>query len=333
MAVDKDTWLKGEGIETKPDAVTVTPPETTDNDQVMVSVDEPAKKDAKPDAKAVQPGRDAPNEEVVSGENEDLGPDPTPDQKRERGRPPRGYVKQEALWEARGKEKAYRDRVAELERLVAERAQQQPAQQQEQPKGPPNPEDDIFEYLKYQAQQTDALRNQLNQTTQMTEAQRAQQYVMATYQQDFQQHNRQAPDTMQAYEYLANTRRRELAMMGWDDPAQQTQQLVQEEMNIVQFALQNGRSPTEIIYGLAKERGYVPASTAVPPPSANASNGNGAALDRIAQSQAANMSLGAVPGGAVRAMTPADLASMSESDFWNLKRTNPRAIDKAMGRI
>jgi hypothetical protein len=66
-------------------------------------------------------------------------------------------------------------------------------------------------------------------------------------------------------EHLYNSRKQELETMGYNDPTQVHQGILNEEAAIVSQSLMNRASPAERLYSLAKMRGYQPqgeASTA-----------------------------------------------------------------------
>jgi len=70
---------------------------------------------------------------------------------------------------------------------------------------------------------------------------------------------RENPDFGDAYQHLIKARIGELVAIGVP-PAQATQQMEMEELGLVQMALARGANPAEMVYTLAKHRGYATAS-------------------------------------------------------------------------
>lgn len=65
------------------------------------------------------------------------------------------------------------------------------------------------------------------------------------------------PDFNDAYQHVRNTRAEDLRMAGMPE-ASINQTLLQDELNIAQNALTNGKNPAEEIYKMAKRYGYAP---------------------------------------------------------------------------
>lgn len=119
------------------------------------------------------------------------------------------------------------------------------------------------------------------------------------------------PDYQKASEFLANSRMRELQMMGLQGKSLMAQ-LHSERIGVAQMALQQGKNPAAVAYELAKERGYKP-------PEAPA---NGAAqptteqkLQNVAAGQEQSRSLGNARGGAAAPMTAQRLSEMTDAEF------------------
>jgi hypothetical protein len=75
---------------------------------------------------------------------------------------------------------------------------------------------------------------------------------MQAYEQDFSQEH---PDYMQAAAYLRSERQNELEDMGYSGNALMSK-LAGEFFGLCDDAIQAGRDPAEIVYGMAKRRGF-----------------------------------------------------------------------------
>lgn len=130
------------------------------------------------------------------------------------------------------------------------------------------------------------------------------------------------PDYQEATAHLATSRARELQLYGMD-PMSIQQTLAEEALEITRTAVQQGRSPAELAYEIAKMRGYQPK------PGQQGGNGNGAGngsavamIQAIRKGQETSKSLGSggSAGGAGDINAQA-LASMSEDEFDQLYST------------
>lgn len=113
------------------------------------------------------------------------------------------------------------------------------------------------------------------------------------------------PDFNDAYQHIRTTRAEDLRMTGVPE-AQINQMLLQDELNIAQVALQNGKNPAAEIYNMAKRYGYTPKAVPVGTPAAK--------IDAILKGQAAatNPSAGAPPASEI---TLDSLKNMSNNDL------------------
>ena len=128
---------------------------------------------------------------------------------------------------------------------------------------------------------------------------------------DFEKDN---PDFQAASAYLRDSRARELAAFGVDAYRIQ-QQIGFEKLQLAQTALQHGRNPAEVIYALAKMRGYAPVQAGSKAAAAAAADGEAAKLARIARGQEAGASLGAASGAAPGKTGIEALLAMSDAEF------------------
>lgn len=195
---------------------------------------------------------------------------------------------------------------------------------------PIDPEVDIFGAFKQLQKQLvrertarDQSIKQVTETAQMSQTQLAEQQLQRAYQDDALHYAQSVPDFGPAYQHLSQARRAELEIMGMTDKNAVQKQLIEEERAIVIHAVKTGRRPADMIYNLAKAKGYrapEPAPTPDPKPAEKAPAAkNGAAMDAItaaekAQRAAATLSGG---GGGSSEAEPSisTLANMGEDQF------------------
>lgn len=126
------------------------------------------------------------------------------------------------------------------------------------------------------------------------------------------------PDYNDASNYLIASRRGELSAFGMTDQQIQ-QQIAQESLQIAITAMQQGKNPSEIIYNVAKLRGYQKKD-------GDQNNAGQSEADKIARLEAAqksNRSLGDINGGAPNnsKIDAKTLASMPEKDFAKIMKS------------
>jgi hypothetical protein len=124
-------------------------------------------------------------------------------------------------------------------------------------------EEDPVAALRLKAERTEKLATELKTerdraTTQQTAAQRQQNEVMemmTDVQQMAQEYIEEVPDYPDAFNYLMQARVRELAALSI--PQQEISQILdQEAVALAQHAIKNKRNPADIVYNLAKAKGY-----------------------------------------------------------------------------
>jgi hypothetical protein len=140
-----------------------------------------------------------------------------------------------------------------------------------------------------------------------------------TYTSDVQAFRQANPDFMDAYQHLVKGRLAELDLQGVRDPLKRKAIIEAEETQIVAQALQNNQSPAQLIYGIAKARGYMgkpatpaPAATPTSTPAPNAATEK---IKALQTGQAAAQTLSNVGGQAAPSLTYEALARMNQSDF------------------
>lgn len=144
-----------------------------------------------------------------------------------------------------------------LDRLEAAQKEKEP---QEQIERTPVYEEDPAAYLKWQNDQIleDRRRevSQRQEQEKLTTEQRKAQELHQTIKAGFNKYAEQTPDYNDAAKFLIDSRIKELEIMGERDKDKQLRILQQEEVQVGSWALQRGISPGELVYNLAKSRGY-----------------------------------------------------------------------------
>jgi hypothetical protein len=202
---------------------------------------------------------------------------------------------------------------------------------EEQPKGPPNPEEDIFGAVKHITDKLTGIEKETAEQKAASEAATKQ----ATEQKEFVDKYRTAcdefegttPDFKAAYNFLLNSRAAELKAIGYDTPQSLHEALIADELAIAQMAFQKGKSPAEMLYNLANQRGYKKEAAAEP--------GKGAAaekLETIERGQAANKSLSNAGGSSGDPeMTAESLLAMPIDEFEAWTNKNPAKARRLFG--
>ena len=258
-----------------------------------------------------------------AGENEAAAP--ANDDPQQAAAKPEKMVALAALHEERGRRKdtdrqnrdlqqqlaEMRGRFAVIERLQAPR--------DETPQRPPTVEEAVLTTAEHVAH----LQRRLEQREASERALGQQNALVSAYRSDAAQFEATTPDFKAAYDHLLQSRAQELMALGYDDPQALQQALIADEFAVAQSALARGRSPAQIIYSLARQRGYAGAP----------GTGRGAdRLDTIARGQAANKSLSNTGGGSGDAEISAEALlkmPMDEFEAWCTK--NPAKAKRLMG--
>lgn len=127
------------------------------------------------------------------------------------------------------------------------------------------------------------------------------------------------PDYPEAFQYLRAQRDAELQAMGYLDPNARSQAIMNDALAIAAQALQRNVNAAEVVYNMAKARGYqgkAPAPAAVAPtPAPAVQSPDAKKLATIAKGQAASQSLGQVNGAAVPDISPEAIVKMSDAEF------------------
>ncbi|HBF53308.1 MAG TPA: hypothetical protein DEA80_14505 [Afipia sp.] len=177
------------------------------------------------------------------------------------------------------------------------------------------PETDIFGFAKKTGETVAELQKRLDAQDAQNKDSQERGRVVTNYQTDAARFTQANPDFGDAYKHLLQSRANELRALGYEDPVELHEALVNEELAIAQLSFKNNKSPAETIYALAQQRGYKKADP-------NAKTGAASKLETIERGQNANKSLSNTGGGSGDAdMTAAMLLKMPNDEFeaWCVK--------------
>lgn len=219
------------------------------------------------------------------------------------------------LREAQQKLANFEGRFAVIERLNG--GQQQ---QTEQPAGPPSPQEDIFGAV-------EAINKKLEASEAEKKAAAEHTTFVTNYKADAQKFIGTTPDYMDAYNHLLQSRAAELQAIGYEGE-ELGRALQADEIAIAQMAMSKGKSPAEMLYNLAKQRGYAKKEAAPAPAVPTGAE----KLDAIERAQAANKSLSNTGGNSGdQDMTAERLLSMPIDEFESWVEKNPAKARRIMG--
>lgn len=170
-----------------------------------------------------------------------------------------------ALHEARAENKEYRQELSETREKMArmEALFDQMVKKQEQPEEQQVPtfEDDPAGYLRWQDEQNarkiEEIGKKVETSDEHQKALTEHNNFVASLQADETAFRTQTPDYDDASSFLSQQRMQELEMMGLP-PEERQRALLAEVRFIHDRAKEQGRSPAEVFYGLAKGRGWQP---------------------------------------------------------------------------
>jgi hypothetical protein len=203
-------------------------------------------------------------------------------------------------------------------------------QQQAAPAGPPNPEEDIFGAVKHLTEELTGIKKESAEAKAAREAsekQAAEQKVFVDkYRAACDEFEATAPDFKAAYNFLLNSRAAELKAIGYDTPESLHNALIADEMAIAQMAFQRGKSPAEMLYNLASQRGYKKEAAA------DSKNSAAEKLETIERGQAAHKSLANTGGSSGDPeMTAEALIAMPAEEFEAWCNKNPAKTRRLFG--
>ena len=260
------------------------------------------------------------------------------------------FVPQKALHAERERRKAAQQEAATFKedatRLktqleILSQALQAP-QQTQQPAAPadadpmPDPQQDIFGYVAWQQRELQRIRTQLEEKTRGVTERIESRDVAEHYRADANAFARETPDFGNAYMHLVKTVDAELQFRGITDASQRQQMIAQMEREEVAKARAAGKRPAEVIYNLAKFRGYSAAVQAAQNPTASAAQAPSqpapanpqvsSVLDNVARGQQIATSLSNAPGGPSNGLTAEAIARMSDAEFAALPKETLRRL-------
>lgn len=218
------------------------------------------------------------------------------------------------LGQARETITKFNERISVLSELFGKQDQQPEQQQQAEKDEPaPDPEKDIFAFVKWQAKQIEKLTGALNEKAGKFEAHTAEQQFRQSYIGDATAFVQKTPDFRDAYAHLITGRDAELSAVGMADPAARKAHIAREEKALVQQALQQGVSPSQVLYNLAKARGYAgPKASAVDPKASDPVK----KIEQIANGQkAAGNNFSGAGGSGGEGLTVEAFLSMDEAEY------------------
>lgn len=234
--------------------------------------------------------------------------------------------------ELSGKLTEYEKQIAEFKGKFAiiDRLKLQGEPAAEQPKGPPSPEEDIFGAVKHVGETVAQMQKRIDDAEKAkVESERVateQKVFVDKYRKACDDFEAETPDFKAAYNHLLNSRAAELEAIGYDTPEALHNALIADEMAIAQMAFEKGKSPAEMLYNLANQRGYKKEV-------ADPNKGKAAEkLETIERGQAANKSLSSASGASGdQEMTAEALIAMSAEDFEAWTTKNPAKAKRLFG--
>lgn len=229
----------------------------------------------------------------------------------------RQYAEDKRRWE---------ERFNQVLQRVGQPAQPQPEQTAQKPPIPDRTTDPVG-YLEAQAAEAKAeaaaVRQELAQRRQVEDQAR----IVSTIQQHAvvaeQQFRSTTPDYDAAVAHLRGVRDKELELAGVSNPMERHHLMAQEALAVSARALQDNRNPAEVIYNIAKVRGYAPQPAQQP----------GERLQNINRGQQqSRASLGNVRGSGPTGLNINTVLDMDDAAFgkW-LEKATPEQKRSVMG--
>lgn len=225
-----------------------------------------------------------------------------------------------ALHEARAQLKEQREQMAQLQQrlgqfeslrneLIQYRQSQQQAQQQQS--DAEAFEEDPIGYLRRQNEQIMRSMNAKDQaTTEQTQAVNAMNAFLTEVDRQKQVFMQDHPDYLEAYNFIQQQRMADYDIIGITDMDRKQQQLGTEAMQLSYYALENGMNPAELVYKMAKHRGYTPKGQQKPPANLQEQ------VNKLNSGQQAAQSLsGMASGPEDQPLNLSNVAEMSDDDF------------------
>lgn len=248
--------------------------------------------------------------------------------------PKQKMVPHQALHEAREELKEWKQRAKTLEERtnqLFERTLNQPAPQpvpqQQLPQNPPPPDPNedpmgaLMWSIKTVADRQAEIDNRFKQQDEQTRMGGAVQQLQTMAMTDENEFKAETPDYDAAAQHLQTTRLQEFKAMGYNQ-MDAINLIRQEAMGLAARAFQQGKRPAQVIYEMAKLRGYKAAAptqetveeTAQAEVQAQVATGQ-QKLATVATGQRQSANLSQVSGAAPAAMNATKLAAMSPEEF------------------
>lgn len=260
------------------------------------------------------------------------------------------FVPHQALHEEREKRKAVEREVGELKAFKAVMedrwktllaAAEKPAEKPVDEDPEPDPNVDIFAHnawLKRQIEKERSIRSEREEAEKQSRAaQEQEQAIWSEWHQSAQAYMAETPDFGDAVKFMSDLRDKQLQALSFANPQLRTeqgrvQQINAELKSIIQAAKQQGLSPAQAVYELARGFGYQkaagqPAQAQQPPQMPEK-------LEKIARAQESSRTLGQANGKAGGdAMSIDSLSKMSQAEFnvWIASPGNDVVFRKLMG--
>lgn len=138
--------------------------------------------------------------------------------------------------------------------------------------------------------------------------------IAVSHEQEF---SKKEPGYQEAAAWVRSARDQELQYMGYADPAQRQQIINQDALQIAAQALQGNMNAAEVVFNIAKARGWQakPVSTSPPAPVPAAQAPDAKKIATVARGQEAGQSLGQVNGSAPAEVGIEAVLKMSDKDF------------------
>lgn len=214
----------------------------------------------------------------------------------------------------------------------------------------PDPDKDIFGAFEHLRGQFQELQQRHQTEQQQTAEQRRQQeqvnQIRVHYMADAEAFSAETPDFKDAYQFLLTSRQKELRLLPAyrSNPLALRQAIEQDELAIVQSALDNGESPAAVMYAIAQARGYAPKIDEEPPveeevkPEEKPAPTGNDKIEEIEKRRDASISLsdgGGSPGGEKITLEAIDRMKPDEFKAFvaKINKNNPKGMDKLMQRL
>lgn len=214
-----------------------------------------------------------------------------------------------------------------------------------------DPETDVFAAVKQMQARDKSRAEQVAEIERVANQRIDAMQQEARYRQDALQFALKQPDFPEAYRYFNERRREELKLLGFNDESKIDQHIMAEERALMTQGFRTGGGPAQMIYSLARNRGYqpkaaepaptaqvAPAPTPAPPPAPAApmapqvSPDAAQAVLRVQNGQQASTSLTGAGGTGGEGMTVQQLADMSEEDFQQFAtKIGVKKLDRLLG--